>query len=283
MNEEDGAFDAALKAAEPAAKKRKAGASAAKKGKKRRGYHSSDDEDSDADDEEAEAMDGSDDDEAAAAAPKPSRRRASRGGRGGASAADDLPSAALATVRDLMLRERRVSDAFADLKLHLSLAALEHKCGQMASPHFFRQTPQYKALLDKLLEPLPSAAAAKRGPNAAAALGAAAAQDIVAGIVERKKAISAALSAKMQELLASGLSAATIARLLECSADEAGAVFEHMRIDLNKVAERFALHGAFTSLATPPGPDGHRPSLELNDIVALMAHHLQYKLRKGGA
>jgi hypothetical protein len=296
--EEDASFDAVLKAAkatpEPASKKRKTGASTGKKkGKTGRAYQSSDEEDSDDDGDEAEAMELSDeDDEPVAAKPKPSRRRG-----GAAGAVMDLSAAAVATVRELMLRERRDAEVFAEFKLQLSLSALDHKISQLVKPSFYQDTKQFKQLLQKLKEPLPSAApaaASKRGASAAAAgghrasasaaavaLAATAAEEIVSGILERKQAIGAALDTKMQALLSSGLTAATIARLLECSAAEAAEAFHHLRIDHLVVAEAFALNEV-VSLARP-APNGIRPAMTLDEIVATMEHHMRLKLRKGGA
>jgi hypothetical protein len=250
--EEDASFDALLKSAkatpEPASKKRKTGASTGKKkGKKGRAYQSSDEEDSDDGGDEAEAMELSDedDDEPVAAKPKPSRRRG-----GAAGGVVDLSAAAVATVRELMLRERRDVEVFAEFKLKLLLGALDHKISQLAKPSFYLATKQFKGLLEKLKEPLPSAAppaASKRGASAAGshrasasaaavALAATAAEEIVSGIIKRKQTIGAALDNKMQALLASGFTAATIARLLDCSAAEAAEVFHHLRINHRIVA-----------------------------------------------
>lgn len=283
VTEEDASFDAVLKKAskatpEPAAKKRKTGSSTAKKGKgKRRGRHSSDDDSEE--DAEAEAMELSDDYEAAAIVPK-SRRR--RGGGDG-----DLSAAALATVRDLMQRERRDAEVFAELKLQLSLAALDLKCRELASPAFFRSTPQFKLMVEKLKEPLPTAAAAiKRATGAASALAASTAQGILSGIVARKGAITAALEAKLQELSDEwGLSPAVMARLLECSVDEAEAVFDFMLIDGKRVSEQFAMSGHSSTDVPPEGiavPPQQR-WMYLESAVSLLMHHLSFKLRIGGA
>ena len=289
VTEEDAAFDAVLKTAkaksEPAAKKRKT--ATAKKGK-RRAHRSSDDEDSDEDAAaEAEEMDESEDD-AAAIKPKLSRRR---GGAAvakdrGAAAAEDLHAAALATVRDLMLRERRDAEAFAELRLRLNLGSLDLKLRKVTNEVFYRSTPQYKALLEKLSGPLPDAAAtrgaAAAGAITASALGAVAAQDILSGIAERKEIIGAVTAAKLQELAASGRTDAVIARLLECSAAEAAAVFDHLRIHDIKVIEELILHGSValpaTSSTTQP-----RTMEQLDDTVAMLVQHLHLKLRKGGA
>jgi hypothetical protein len=286
--EEDAKFDAVLKTAanEPAAKKRKTGGSTAKKGK-RRARRSSDDEDSDDDAAEADDMELSEDEEAAIK-PKPSRRRggAAVAKDGGASAAEDLSAAALATVRDLMMRERRDAEAFAELRMQLNLGALDLKCRQVASESFFRFTPQYKALLEKLNAPLP-AAASKRSSTAAGtatALGAAAAQDILSGIAERKEIINAATTSKLQELSAAGRSSAVIASLLECSAAEAAAVFHHIRVHDIQVINELVLHGSVTLPAPAAAPASKPRSIEeLDDIMATLVHHLHLKLRKGGA
>ena len=291
--EEDASFEAVLKKvakSEPAAKKRKTGGSTAKKGK-RRAHHSSDDEDSEDDAADAEDMELSEDEAAAIKPkPKPSRRR---GGGGvadakdsGASAAEELSAAALATVRDLMLRERRDAEAFAELRLRLNLGSLDLKLRKVTNEVFYRSTPQYKALLEKLSGPLPDAAAtrgaAAAGAITASALGAVAAQDILSGIAERKEIIGAVTAAKLQELAASGRTDAVIARLLECSAAEAAAVFDHLRIHDIKVIEELILHGSValpaTSSTTQP-----RTMEQLDDTVAMLVQHLHLKLRKGGA
>jgi hypothetical protein len=124
-------------------------------------------------------------------------------------------------------------------------------------------------------------AGAKRSSTTAVALGASAAQDILSGIAERKQAIGAALAAKTQELFAAGLSAAVVARLLDCSAEKAGAVLEHMQVDDIKVAERFAMYGKVCIGGPAAGPVPR--ALQLDDVVALLVHHLHFKLRKGGA
>ena len=287
MSEEDAAFDAVLKTAaksEPAAKKRKTGGSTAKKGK-RRARRSSDDEDSDDDAAEADDMELSEDEEAAIK-PKPSRRRggAAAAKDSGASAAEDLSAAALVTVRELMLRERRDAEVFAELRLQLNLGALELKCRQVASEHFFRFTPQYKALLEKLNAPLPAAASKRSAASAstATALGAAAAQEILSGIVERKAIISAVTTSKLQELSASGRSGDVIARLLECSAAEAAAVFDHLRVQDVQVVNELVLHGSVTLPAHAADIKPHSME-DLDDIMATLVHHLHLKLRKGGA
>ena len=291
MAEEDASFDAALKKAaksEPAAKKRKTGGSTAKKGK-RRAHRSSDDEDSEDDVAEADDLELSED-EAAAITPKPtpSRRRggaAADANDSGAAAADELSAAALATVRELMLRERRDAEVFAELRLRLNLGALDLKLRQVTSEVFFRSTPQYKALLEKLNAPLPTAAnkRSSTGVSTATALGAATAQDILSGIAERKAIVSAATSSKLQELSASGRSVAVITRLLECSASEAAAVFDHLRVQEIQIINELIMQGA-VKLPAPAGATTEPRTVEhLDDIMAVLVRHLHLKLRKGGA
>ena len=289
--EEDASFDAVLKKpakSEPAAKKRKTGGSTAKRGK-RRACRSSDDEDSEDEAAEAEDMELSEDEEAAAIKPKPkpSRRRggAAADAKDG-SAVEDLSTAALEAVRELMLRERRDAEVFAELRLRLSLGALDLKIRQVTSEVFYRSTPQYKALLEKLNAPLPAAAnkRSSTGASTATALGAAAAQDILSGISQRKGIVSAVTASKLQELSTSGCSDAVIARLLECSAAEAAAVFDHMRVQEIQVISELVMNGSVTFPASPHGTTTEAHTVEqLDDIMAILVRHLHLKLRKGGA